>query len=245
MVKSSRRVIKVAMDTNVIIDLSTLYFASERKNELIQKHKEHAKTLQRYLTLIENGDMEIIILPTVMMEIEELSKDFGNRPYKFLFKTKTNFYRYQPCSRHELKNFTNQVIELSESYCHTIKPDAKDPCYKKYYINLKNKGVGYSNANTPFFRTYNHRPSLDSRIMAEATVLGLNLITHDYDFTCGNLPLRIQSYNQAYAGKKSRPYSPDEYLKIIDKKRTQKINSKEHADNVCEVRNCISTMDLA
>ena len=233
MVTSTNRVPKIAFDTNMIIGLSRIYFNRVQSKTLTDKERKHNRVLQEYLKMMENKEIEVIILPTVLEEVKAISSKFDNLPLNYLYKSNSTFYRYQPTTIAEEKNFAKDVFDLAEMYCQPKEWGSSKGLIKQYYTVLKNKHISFKGADKPFFRRYNNHPSFDARIMAEASVLNLNLITHDYDFVEGNLPEKIQAFNYAYNKKKSKPFEAEEFLTLLYRKKNLQINfQKQHIDTL-------------
>ena len=74
MVTSPNRVPKIAFDTNMIIGLSRIYFNRVQSKTLTDKERKHNRVLQEYLKMMENKEIEVIILPTVLEEVKALTE---------------------------------------------------------------------------------------------------------------------------------------------------------------------------
>lgn len=192
----------VCLDTNILISLSLIYYNNKSS---IKKMKDsnyaHYKSLKKLLSLIEENKIKIYVLPLVLVEAEAVSKRCNFKTMQFIAKHKESIIPISVGNKKikKLKNLLSyvKVDELAKIYCSSnaiINENGNVVKIKQIFSNRKNQ------------------PCHDAIIMAQAALIGYDIITHDGDFLDKGRPKRILNINKIFASINVRPYSCREYL---------------------------------
>jgi len=189
----------VCFDTNVLIDLSNVYYNHpEEAKDLRKNFYKHYKTLLHFLKIMRNEKIKILVLPMVLFEVAEVSMRNNYRTLEFLNEFR-NVIKVVTYKHPSIKNNLTNIDTLAETYC------------KESTVTKNGKMLTFN----PVFKNINNKPSWDAIIMAQATMMGSPLITRDWDFLDENKPVRIKNINKFFANKTVRPYSCQSFLSDV------------------------------
>lgn len=188
----------VCLDTNILIDLSEIYYNNIKEIKTIKKLNPYYYTQINYLlNLIEKNEIEIIILPMVLLEAAEVSKRRNFKTMEFLKEFKDSF-QVVTYSDSEIKEKIALIDQLAKVYCR-----------KSTVITKKRKIFKLE----PIFETFSKTgPSHDATIMAQTAVLGFPIVTKDRHFLQERRPDRIFQMNKYFVNSSARPYSLKDYM---------------------------------
>ncbi|MDD4685944.1 MAG: hypothetical protein PHI76_01480 [Clostridia bacterium] len=192
----------VCLDTNILISLSLIYYNNRSSiKKMKDRNYTHYKSLKTLLSLIENNKIKIYVLPLVLVEAEAVSKRCNFKTMQFIAKHKESI---TPMS------ISNKKIKKLKNLLSYVKVDelAKIYCSSNALINKNGNVVKIKQ----IFSNKRNEPSHDAIIMAQATLLGHDIITHDSDFLGKGRPYRILDVNRLFTSTEVRPYSCREYL---------------------------------
>lgn len=200
----------VCFDTNVLIDLSAVYFNHSQAKDLKKNNKKHYDNILRMLNLIKNEEIKIIVLPMVLFEVAEVSMKHNFRTMEFLEQFK-NVIKVVTYKNSKIRRKLTVIDNLAETYCKTSNVTTR-----------RGKKVTFK----PVFNIIQENPAWDAYVMAQTTIMGLPLITRDSDFLKENRPVRIKNINKIFVKKEVRPYSLRDYLNELYKAKAQIVISK-------------------
>lgn len=172
---------KLSVDTNIVIGLALLYLRGEK--ELINNNlagggskianKQYAEDIKLLQTYVDKRHIQIVLTPQVMYELTYKAKnvdEHGNTTE--LSKEDLAWQNLKNLALEYLERMPKIKIAKIARHCQAeFNEDTEflvDEYVNHYHIFEKNK-----KGNAPS----------DARIMAQATVLGLDFITRDHHFT--------------------------------------------------------------
>ncbi|MDD4408278.1 MAG: hypothetical protein PHC47_00315 [Clostridia bacterium] len=237
--KNQNPSIFACFDTNVIINLLISYNTQKGIMPNVPA-KYNKKTINRILDLLRKQQINIIILPIVLKEIEKVTQKLKNKYSKFenfgydefLEEFKSNIYivNFAPEPEKEQKYY-EEVMWLATMYSR--------------YQTVRDK-KGKVKEISPIFSKHYGRPSCDARVMAQATILSsafvdLYVVTGDSDFFKDGNDRNIHTINQKLAERGTMPIESGKFCEKFDKiaKFYEKQNQSEY------VPNCLMQYDYA
>lgn len=223
--QNSNLPIFVCFDTNVIINLLILHNIENGTMKNVPE-KFNRKAFGKVLDLLKKEQINIIILPVVLKEMQKVTKQLKKKYKKFSSFGYENFFE-------EFK---------SNLYTINFTPSKREQYIKEslWLANMysRNQRVrdkkGKVKEISPIFHEHYGKPSGDARVMAQATVLSslfvdLYVVTGDGDFFNGGNDRLIYSLNQNLIGCGSMPI---EFGKFCEKfERISKFYEKQWTDD--------------
>lgn len=186
----------VCLDTNILIELS-LHYYSNKKSKMPKRNQHRYMLIKHLMGLIENNEIEIIVLPMVLLETARVSSRNNFRTMEFLEEFK-NVFKVITYKNDQIVDNYELINQLSRVYCK-----------KSTVITKKNKVL-------EFEPVFGEKSNSDAIIMAQAATLNLPLITRDKHFLTNNRPTRIRNINNFFIKSSARPYDLKSYFyKVI------------------------------
>ena len=211
----------VCLDTNILIQMKGL--TTGNKEEM--KSMENAgvtESVGRLYKLIKHGKISAIITPTVLKEVLHGVSYYGFDLVDFIRDHNILIFEVD---REHRESWRVQTNNLAKAYCTNLKADDISKLHRIY----KDHSASYSKSvfGVKILSKNKIVPINDARIMAEATYLGLPLITNNTkDFHHDNRANVISYINRRKGFKyTSRPYTSEEFLEYIHQRKVYpKIN---------------------
>jgi len=191
----------VCFDTNVLVDLSAVYYNHKEAKQLKRNHYKHYQTLLQILNLIKNEEIKILVLPMVLFEVAEVSMKNNFRTMEFLEKFR-DVIKVVSIKNSKIRRQLTVIDNLAETYCK-----------ESTVMTRKGKKLTFN----PVFRNIQNKPAWDAVIMAQATLVGFPLVTRDWDFLEDHKPVRIRNINNFFVKRDVMPYSCQNFLRELYK----------------------------
>lgn len=172
------------LDTNVVISLAKYDKVKDINalTKLDNMNYYYAKSIAKLYNMIDNGTISVEILPTVLSEIQQGTKRFGPLVEDFIKNYKK--IKLHVLSQEELK----LACELKNDYFNTQTASGE---YAFYFDPKKFNGMN------------------DAFIMAQASILGQDVITYDKHFT--TRVFSIRDVNKMFKNKHTKEEIPKGY----------------------------------
>ena len=184
--------------------------------------------------LVENGDIELIIPYTVVQELKQRKVNpytTENRAIemaqKEILKSSLNIYTHN----HENTKYVFSPGDYIPLY--SLHAEAIANLYSEMPKHPFNIALSYNLREKPFL-FYNENVSYYAVKMAEATMLGLDLLTLHHHFFSQypvDVTEEIEQINQEAFGSSSKPISLDEVLELMYDKNLQNDYRKKQINN--------------
>lgn len=181
----------VCLDTNILISLAGLQFGNEYEIGQMKKFGQF-QDMCEFKKLIDKKEIIAIVTPFVLEEILQGVEKYGNDTLRYLQKSNVKIL---DISENELKTYFEQVEKISTVYSERISRET----IKK--ICIANNITNYQFPKRVFKlgKTSNGEPAVqnDARIMAEASLLGVALVTNNtLDFINNHRQEILRHFNQ-------------------------------------------------
>ena len=198
----------VCFDTNILIQMKGLVTNNPEEMRSMRK-AGFTKSIQELYRLVKHGKIIPVITPTVLKEVLHGVSYYGYDLVDFI--RDNNFLVFEVDREH--RNFwRKQTNQLANSYCTKLN-SSEIKCIRKF---IKDENSRIVKTVFPVKEISNEKivPINDARIMAEATYVGLPLITNNVkDFSFDNRANVISYINKKKGFKAtSKPYTSQEFL---------------------------------
>lgn len=202
-----KKIPTVCLDTNVVIALTVLWSADKGNACQIPPRDSTFKGIRQLQKLIEEDKIIAIVTPYVMEELYFGIKRFGDG---FLNYMKQNNVCALDIPKEKDVYYFEDVENTALRYCGRCKSP-----YAPHPIEGRNR------ENQVFqleFKQHIKRPNIDARIMAEASLLGCPLLTHNiHHFMDNGKAEDITRINKEInLGDGLRPYRPADFEFMLE-----------------------------
>ena len=198
----------VCFDTNILIQMKGL--ATNNHEEMRTMRKAgFTKSIEQLYKLVKHGKVIPVITPTVLKEVLHGVSYYG---YDLVDFIRDNNFLVFEVDREHRDSWRKQTNQLASSYC--TKLNSSEIKSIKRYIKDDNSRIVKSVFPVKIISNEKVVPINDARIMAEATYLGLPLITNNVkDFSFENRANVISYINKKRGYKAtSKPYTSEEFM---------------------------------
>lgn len=219
------------IDTNFLIKLYGSYCKNKTKIDMLLSRDKCSQPPLKFLKLVKDQKIRVYVTSSVLFEFYLYDKfgDFENRK-RFLeeigFK-RISFNHFSEKMKEECKAMRDELIEL---YTTQLQKEERQKMFENKSLKITNRQY----LDNPAFEKKN---KADAKIMAEAVVIGIPLITlNTRHFIARNRPEIISYLNIKIAEpSQAKPITIEGFYKLLAKRRypvlRDKIRQEINAEN--------------
>lgn len=205
----------VCFDTNILIQMKGLVTGNPEELRSMRK-AGFTKSIEQLYKLVKHGKIIPVITPTVLKEVLHGVSYYG---YDLVDFIRDNNFLVFEVDREHRDTWRKQTSQLATSYC--TKLNSSEIKSIRRFIKDENSRIVKAVFPVKTISGDKIVPINDARIMAEATYVGLPLITNNVkDFTFENRANVISYINKKRGYKStSRPYTSEEFMEYYHDRR--------------------------
>ena len=212
--KVEKIVPEFCVDTSVLIELYAYYMNDINHIEALTNTKNYSNYQIKFLKLLKQRKIKLYIPSEALIEFYS-PKKFKDFTSKKRFLEDMGFMRisFGHANKPLKRKFFNIKSKLVSLYTNELSQQDKENLLASERYQIQNKNF----LDTPVF---NEKSKMDAKIMAEAVILGVPLITLNKNhFTRKNRPEIIAYLNNKIGGishlEKSKPILPNEVFTLM------------------------------